>query len=241
VDAAEIISCQFCGRYVFPFPGWGTYLQPYRFMRAVWEPEHRFFCGSLHFQCLREFEHRQAFRQEFGEIALTWGGEFSVEVHGEVHRMQRAGMGFINKIFHGERCVIHRNAHSDTWLVLEHDGPWYDLDAAQLEAIAEGRPLRSGDWAYKTVVPAECDRMALHASLPELLDQAGVLDLYEEALRTGDVEYEVFDYYPPKRILEYSVENVLPIPQEAYDFLREYARTYEPIDFDKLEENEEYL
>lgn len=240
-DEYDVTSCRLCGRYVFPLSGWTEYLHSYRLMRAVWLPQRPHFEGPLHFSCLRAADFRNAFREEFGEIALTSGQELVVQADDEVHTLRRPGFGFIRKVFHGERCVIHRSAHSDTWIVLEHDGPWYFLNPVQLSAIAEGAPARSEASGDRTILPEQCADIARSASLPDLLERAGVLDLYEEALRTGDVEYEVFDYYPPKRILEYSVENVLPIPQEAYDFLREYARTYEPIDFDKLEENEEYL
>jgi len=237
-DEYDVISCRLCGRFVFPLPGWAEYIQPYHLMCAVWEPQHRFFDGPLHFDCLRSAGFRREFVEEFSEIALTHGQEIAVEVAGEVHVMQRSGLSFTQQVYRGQQCAVHRNSRADTWLVLEHDGPWYVLDSADLRAISEGKPVRSGKYADRTVIPEACEEIARHASLPELLDRAGVTDVYEGALLGADIAYEVHGFHPPKRILQFLVDNVLPIPQEAYDFLRDYARTYEPIDYDRLEEGE---
>jgi hypothetical protein len=75
------------------------------------------------------------------------------------------------------------------------------------------------------------------ATLVELLDSLGVTDRYP-GLAAGEPEYEFWKYFAPKRVLEYSVIATPPLPTEAAEFLRGYARDYQPIDFDALERDE---
>ncbi|MEV6317395.1 hypothetical protein [Streptomyces sp. NPDC051776] len=230
----ELTSCLFCGQFVLQIPGWTSSIPSYRLMRAAWEPQHRFVEGSLHFSCLRRSDVRHEFRSEFHSIATGHGREITFESAGQEHTLEQPGLGYTKSLFTGTQCEIYRSEVTDSWLVLEQAGPWFLLDANQLKEIGEGRPARSGGDVERIALPKDPGPELASASLSELLEYLRLDAVHKGLEDEAEAEYEFWDYYAPKRILEYSLETSLPLPREAVEFLKDYLHRYEPINFDEL-------
>ncbi|MFF5006031.1 hypothetical protein ACFY3G_24850 [Streptomyces phaeochromogenes] len=233
----EHASCVFCGEFVLHIPGWASSVPSYRLMRATWQEDHAFVVGSLHFSCLRASPARSEFAAEFAQIATGHGREITYQAAGETQTLIQPGLGYVEQIFRGDECAIHRSDTRDSWLVQEYAGPWYVLDRPQLEDIAQGKQPRLDPGVERIVLPGEPMANLADATLSELLDSLGVTDRYP-GLAAGEPEYEFWKYFAPKRVLEYAVIATPPLPTEATTFLRGYAPGYQPIDFDALERDE---
>ncbi|WP_413757562.1 hypothetical protein [Streptomyces sp. MMBL 11-3] len=220
----EYASCVFCGEFVLHIPGWADSVPPYRLMRATWQEEHAFVVGSLHFSCLRASPVRSEFAAEFARIATGHGREITYRVAGgtRTHTLVQPGLGYVEQVFRGETCAVHRSDTRDSWLVQEHDGPWYVLDRPQLEDVAQGRRPRLDPGAERIVLPRDPVADLAGVTLDELLDGLGVTDRYP-GLAAGEPEYEFWKYFAPKRVLEYAVTAAPPLPAEAVAFLRGHA------------------
>ncbi|MFD0305368.1 hypothetical protein [Streptomyces sp. NPDC127119] len=235
--SSEYASCVFCGEFVLHIPGWASDVPSYRLMRATWREEHAFLVGSLHFSCLRASAVRSEFAAEFAGIATGHGREITFQAAGGAQTLVQPGLGYVEEIFRGDECAVHRSDTRDSWLVLEHAGPWYVLDRPQMEAIAQGKPPRLDPGVERIVLPGEPMAGLADATLAELLDSLGVTGRYP-GLAAGEPEYEFWKYFAPKRVLEYAVIATPPLPAEAAAFLRDYAPGYRPIDYDALEGDE---
>ncbi|GAA3862478.1 hypothetical protein [Streptomyces sedi] len=227
--AGGLQSCQICGDFTLQIDGWSDLIPNYTLLHAEWQEDETFFDGMLHFSCLSGWEHRDAFLTEFRQIETGYGRVLSFEIEGTIHQVKQPGFHYNQQIHQGRDCDIFRHTSTDTWLVLTHQGPWYRLGAAQLDALANGRAARFPGGGHRTKLPpgisnAEVARM----DLPELLERLGTTEHYP-GLQDGSPEYEVWNYDDTHRILEYSVAVDLPLPEEAVEFLADYARTYEPI------------
>jgi hypothetical protein len=220
--SSEYASCVFCGEFVLHIPGWAGSIPSYRLMRATWREEHAFVVGSLHFSCLRASPVRSEFAAEFAQLATGHGREIAYQAGGESQTLVQPGLGYVEQIFRGDECAVHRSDTRDSRLVQEHAGPWYVLDRPQLEDVAQGRQPRLDPGAERIVLPGEPMENLADATLSELLDGLGVTDRYP-GLAAGEPEYEFWKYFAPKRVLEYAVTAAPPLPAEAVAFLRDHA------------------
>ncbi|WP_063057840.1 hypothetical protein [Nocardia sienata] len=73
MDGDDTTSCRICREFALRIPGWTAYIPSYWLLRAAWDPDRRFFEGPLHFSCLEQWKHREAFQQELAGI-LTGRG-----------------------------------------------------------------------------------------------------------------------------------------------------------------------
>ncbi|WP_405647121.1 hypothetical protein [Streptomyces sp. NBC_00019] len=92
-------------------------------------------------------------------------------------------------------------------MVVKRTGPWFRLGKEDLPALARRGVVRS---------PAEVIPYRLPVDLGSELE---------------DVEYEVVDYHPSKRLPEYVAGAPLTLPEEAPSFLADHVKSYVPVTF----------
>ncbi|MEK8171534.1 hypothetical protein NKH77_25270 [Streptomyces sp. M19] len=109
----------------------------YRLVRAPWRSG-EFIDGFLHFVCLREHGERGEFIQDFVSMATSHDEKIETRVNGEIHSLDRVGLGCTREIFSGESCRVMKSEVSDSWLVLEDEGPWFGVGRRQIEDLARG-------------------------------------------------------------------------------------------------------
>lgn len=224
--------CPFCGRYVFPVPGWTATIAVYHAFPVAWESGQEHFFGSLHFSFLRESPQRAVFVESFLRFATST--YYSDELGNP-----RPGLYFTVPVHTAETFRIFRHGVSDELLVVENDGPWFFLPATSFPGLRRGELPRGGGGVGSVVLPesgsVEKEGQGMRRwPLEELLTRVGVRDLYEDVLAIGRPAYEFFDFYPPKRILDYSVTALEPLSREARDYLAEYVGDYVPFELPDL-------
>ena len=232
MDDDDTTSCRICRELVLQIPGWTVYIPSYWLLRAGWDADREFFEGPLHLSCLEQWEHREAFQRETAGI-LTGRG-CTLTFAGTDFTMNQPGFCFSELLYQDADCAIYRNTATDRWLVLTAQS-WETLGPRELRAIGHGDPVRLDGGVDRVALPEDPGPGIGSATLPELLDLFGSRDRYPGLLENGSPDYQFWDYYPRKRILQYSVEIALTLPASAVEFLGEYAHTYAPLSFDGLD------
>ena len=131
VDGDGATSCWICGRFVLQIAGWTAYAESYRRLPVS---------GALHFSSLPEWERTAAFRRALDEQLLA----------------PPPGFGYAERVFVDGECAVYRNVAGERWLILSRRGPWFFLDAPQLDAaggagtgsrfgVPRGTARRAGD------------------------------------------------------------------------------------------------
>ncbi|MDT0347641.1 hypothetical protein [Streptomyces litchfieldiae] len=227
----NVTKCRICGEFVLQIPGWTTFIPSYWLLRATWDPDHQFLAGALHFSCLKQWKHRDAFLREATDILIGRGRTITVEAEGTEHVLEQPGVFFSERIFRDAECAIYRNTSTDRWLVLSEDGPWIVLDRQQLSFLGRGRPARAEEGGERVALPDDPGPAIETATLPELLVFLGSRSRYP-ALEHGAPDYQRWRFVPRKRVLEYSVGIDLSLPASATEFLAGYSHDYEAFSFD---------
>ncbi|WP_234362838.1 hypothetical protein [Streptomyces formicae] len=139
----------------------------------------------------------------------------------------------MTEIFSGAECSVFQSGIADHWMVVSRTGAWVRLRLDDLADISRGVVPRSPAGAFPYRLPADPHGKVDEYTFTELLAFMGVADRYPSLNDMMDIEYEFIDYYPPKRLLEYSVRAPLHIPAEASAFLARHAESYTPVSFEE--------
>ncbi|CAL9474534.1 hypothetical protein [Streptomyces sp. Tu 3180] len=227
----DINECQICGTPAPPLAGQCDGVAGYRLIHDPWAAAPSFLDGNLHFSCLEASAKSTRFFEEFTRMVQA-GHEEVPSLDASPPPLTRMGLGMV-PIFSGAECSVFQSGASDRWMVVKRTGPWFRLQHEDLLRMRRSEIPRSPAEVITYRLPMDVGDELAQYSLPELITALGVEDKYAPADELASVDYEFVDYYAPKRILEYVARAVLPIPDEAYSFLAEYAGTYTPIRFDE--------
>lgn len=221
-------ACAFCGRFVLDMDGWTQFLTVSRGLELA-APDGSAgtrLSGHLHHSCLRASPQRTLFREAFLQLATTSGHD---------PLTGRQGWQYEVPLHEGPESSVYFAERTGQFLVVEHAGPWYVMTRAERDTLRDTGELlgRSGVWTG--VLPQAVDngpRPVQSRPLPELLDGLGVLDLYEEALRPGALRYSPYEYFPDRRILNYSLSVPVPLPADARAFLADDRQDFPSVRYE---------
>ncbi len=230
----DINECQICGSPAPLIPGQCDGIAGYRLIRDPWSSVPAFLDGNLHFSCLESSNERSVFFHEFTRMVQS-GHQEVPSLDGSLPPLTRMGLA-MTEIFSGSECCIYQSGVSDRWMVVKRTGPWFRLRKEDLPDLTRGDIPRSPAEVLPYRLPVDLGSSINTYDLHGLLTALGVEDRYAPADELQNVEYEFVDYYPQKRVLEYSVRASLAIPEEARFFLAEYAKNYVPVRFEDEED-----
>lgn len=194
------------------------------------------FQDSIHFSCLRGWEHRDAMLNELVELATNSVLEWDVELNGETCHLTRSGLGFIDRLLQTDEILVLQHSFSADWLIIDFSGSWQFIGRDSLLRLVRGETCdySDGRGRYGLLVdPALPEPEVRSWTLSDFLRHFGVESRYPGLVSLG-ATFEVAHYFPHSGLLEYRLHHPLSIHPAALDYFRErYARDGEDA-FDSI-------
>lgn len=215
-------ECIICGRVTLDLNGWDGGFPSYREFRAVWDPP-RVFQDSIHFTCLRGWEHRDEMLTELVDLATGKTLEWDIELEGKSYHLTRHGLGFTERLLATDDILILQHSFDSHWLVVDFTGSWSYFSDRRLLGLIHGETVyvQGGLNLYGdeilSALPAESEVFSW--TLSDLLRNFGIDDRYPGLAQSG-ATLRILDYASGRRF-EYSVHHPLSIHPAALAYFRD--------------------
>lgn len=217
-------ECVVCGLPALNLKGWDGGFPSYRRFRKLWDMPMVWY-SSVHFACLRGWEHRDDLLTELVDLATNAADEYDITVNGETHRITRSGLGFTDQLLWTDDILVLQHNFSPDWMIIDFSGSWQSIHRDDLLRLVRGEPrvLDGGRTESLLLSPAPPESEVRSWTLSDFLRHLGIESRYPGLVSLG-ATFEVAHYFP-SGLLQYWIYHPLSIHPAALDYFRDrYAR-----------------